>query len=1130
MTLPPAPTSPIAAEQQPTALKKYAQAISADLDTIAAGMTSPSLEDVILVPVTHTTGISPDRIASGTGRRPRRPGGAAGPLQRPIRPPRAHADTVELMLPHPPSLNLTLIPKGRPGAVFQPTQAPSSLAELGPPPPCTALADFAAVATFMETQLSSELFSVAALRRNQCRYLSPATAPRAPRPHAMDVRAMYDPVVCAAGARPLPPGSHGLLVDGWDTNHLLGCSLCRAGGHVDLDCYWNKLRLVVTNGFNPPFKPDRTGAPIPEYQGMGPDGNHSSMGAFPLYAAAQFAKLRASGVIVPTAAPTFVSPMGVAVPNTHRQIARTLTGIDPVDDASHAEACRLLAEMGLPPVKRRMIMDMRGSGINDMMQDAAFSYITLSDIIGCISPGCYTSVMDIEGYYHNFRLAEEYQGYAGMRYEGQDYRHPGMPFGGKQMPYLASTMTAEISAAVTGKAIKHCAMIDDWLVATPFVGVDTPVIAASDQLEVLAVIKRTGLNENVGKRQEPSQDKTVFTGFRLDSLRMVISANPESAGAFLGCFRAHQAVLRAGANLSLSIWHHVCGKLSYYAEMAQEGRGRLSLCWAYLKWGSALSARGRELLLLDLAWWDSKLEMWAAGRPADCEYPILNGHTLRADPGAISILVSDASGPHGVGGIHGHLGDSDPATFSYRWPEGYEPSSSFVAELVGLHVYLDPSAVVTLAPDLENTATGGLAESPDPLAHATSASIPPCTVPESPQRAPTLLLWVTDNLGAALAINAGRAKSPEAFGLVRKIFAAAASSRVTIVALWHPREHNVYADYLSHLSFLADSPSITGTVSSIGREFTTANGGGPREQEECEGGGSLLHAVPAVLRGTPSTHVAADIRERRQLPRRLLQHPQEPGQLDQWDSFGVEDSISESHGAFPHSGGGGAAAPPPPADGPGRRDGCPAGHPAAVQPHPGGCSSNGPNPAGAASRSHHRGLRAEHAPADSGDNFGDHSGRYFMVQGPQWSSAHPTQPYEDLQAGFGDPNRGRGVNRPLLGHRPAPPPLGGAEPSQQPRRVRVLRTAERDPAPDHQGLGDRIPRIDQADGGFHRPGPLQVLRPLPPGGGSYGPVHGQPPVLRHQEDGTLDIGRRPDLLQGRRVGGSDGGQGLRRGP
>ena len=63
---------------------------------------------------------------------------------------------------NPPSSNVTLIPKGDPGAAYQPTQAPSSLAELGQPPPCTALADFAAVATFMDTQLLRDNFSVAA--------------------------------------------------------------------------------------------------------------------------------------------------------------------------------------------------------------------------------------------------------------------------------------------------------------------------------------------------------------------------------------------------------------------------------------------------------------------------------------------------------------------------------------------------------------------------------------------------------------------------------------------------------------------------------------------------------------------------------------------------------------------------------------------------------------------------------------------------------------------------------------------------------------------------------------------------------------------------------------------------------
>jgi hypothetical protein len=249
---------------------------------------------------------------------------------------------------------------------------------------------------------------------------------------------------------------------------------------------------------------------------------------------------------------------------------------------------------------------------------------------------------------------------------------------------------------------------------------------------------------------------------------------------FLSSLQVYAAALRRDAHIPFPIWRHVCGKLLDFSKVAQEAHDRLTYCWAYLEYGSTLSASGMSLLLEDLDWWIAKLALWAAGDLAGCEYPIVTRHSLLNTPGAISVLVSDASGIDGFGGIVGDLYDPDPRVFSVLWPADALPSSSYVGELAALRY------------DLEQRL----------LARQMSSV--------SPAPAPLLLLWVTDNQGAAQSINSGRTHTLEGRLIMHDIFRLAGLLKLTLVALWHSREFNTFADYLSHLAALMNQSRVDG--------------------------------------------------------------------------------------------------------------------------------------------------------------------------------------------------------------------------------------------------------------------------------------------------------------------------------
>ena len=90
--------------------------------------------------------------------------------------------------------------------------------------------------------------------------------------------------------------------------------------------------------------------------------------------------------------------------------------------------------------------------------------------------------------------------------------------------------------------------------------------------------------------------------------------------------------------------------------------------------------------------------------------------------------------------------------FSQQWPTGVLPKSSFVGELAALRIYLSQRV------------------------HAARTGVELTTPPR-------LLLWVTDNQGAALTIDSGTSHEADGCELLHEIFEMAGNLHITLVAL-----------------------------------------------------------------------------------------------------------------------------------------------------------------------------------------------------------------------------------------------------------------------------------------------------------------------------------------------------------
>lgn len=226
-------------------------------------------------------------------------------------------------------------------------------------------------------------------------------------------------------------------------------------------------------------------------------------------------------------------------------------------------------------------------------------------------------------------------------------------------------------------------------------------------------------------------------------------------------------------------WYHLAGKLNWFAEVVQSGRLHTHSFWECLREKDEIKMPQpvRDRILRDVDWWTKLLGSWIGDQESGGEYRILSANEIRGKPELLYVIQSDASGDDGVGYVHGYHHESTERQYgSAGWGAEGAPTSSHAMELRALRSCLE------------------------------SADIP---------RHPLVLLWITDSSSAALSVNKGNCRSAEGFSELEDIFSICDAHGYELLSMWAPREENILADYLSHLSALLDRSSVSGRVGSM---------------------------------------------------------------------------------------------------------------------------------------------------------------------------------------------------------------------------------------------------------------------------------------------------------------------------
>ena len=888
------------------------------------------------------------------------------------------------------------------------------------------------------------------IRRQQARVGVDGLPAPDPRPKSDDIHAMFDPAHMLSGENPLPPGVSRLKVEGFVAGHRKHCRYCQQFSFgIGQGCYFEAMHRQLTCGIRWPMLP---GAPAPLYTASGRDGNHRSAVIYEDFLAAKCAKMAAEGHLRPyegNPSDLVVSPLGVAGQRARQIQMEHATGIQIRDGASYAAASAAFAELkpDFDAMKLRAIMDLTASGVNEKCILKRFSYAGVSAALELLTPGCFVAVLDLKAYYHQFPVAEECYPLLGCCHDGALWYNSVLAMGLSPAPYYASTWSAEILAEHRAVGVKSSNLLDDFIM----VG-DTLADCTRSLAIVEGGFESRGLPLAEDKRQPPSQC-VDYLGFRINTVTMTVSVIPSKAAGFLLVLEAAMDTLRTGGNMSHSDWNHICSKLEDYAQVSQLGKSYVAWAWSYLTHGPALSVYGRINLLSDLEWWHAQLSSWATGVLSGFEYAILNGSVLAANPALIDVVVTDMSGPDGTGAYYGPLLDRNPQFFSETWPEGGRPESSFVGELVALKN--------TLVRRVEALRASGVCRPPPP----------------------SLLISVMDSLGAVQSVNSGRCAVVVGRAVLREIYVLCAELRTTVISLWHYRERNTLADWLSHLACSLSRGEVSGRLSDIpgclASDVTTGwtshchSDGDENCHQEVEGDcGEAILGLPDVLcqDSLPSSP------------------PPSFGQGSGLVSGRVHGAELRSHSVIgwgsikpPH------AVPPPRAripfdrgrvkgEGPGegveatRRDGGQSEGPASIRQLSGNYSEMG-SVCGGPAYACYNARNIHPVVATYGGDYGASPGDAFYMASSGAAGVYSPGSYKDRTSGA------RGVGNPVrydprhIGLQTTSSVMGGARPGQPSTRVRVLPDhAIWHPPPFSPFGGVGFPSPYQARGGIYRSG------------------------------------------------------------
>jgi hypothetical protein len=613
-------------------------------------------------------------------------------------------------------------------------------------------------------------FSLHTLKRGISKYMrahrdqTSVPAHEMRKPDGLSAVDMFDPYLFQPGSYALHPTSHPLRPEVMARYHCTSCERCGPYGAVQPSCYFSTMLRCITHGWHPPCDYH---AVTPKYYTRG---NYPSVELYAASARKELDDMVANGVLIPTATPKIVNPMGAILKNSDRVRARVLVGVDIRDQVSLTQASEALVAAGYPKVKCRITTDLSATGVNRASYTPPFRYPSLGDALRVVRRDGYFASGDVSRYFHSFPLAIDGRSYWCIEYGGIFFVYARCCFGHGACPYYTSTWSAEFAAWARAQGLDPAFMVDDWFLCR------ASLAEAKGALQQLcAILEACGFAMSKDKFQYGQQ--VVFIGVLLDTVTMTMRFDPTQARGMRLQLRAYLDEIVAGRHLDHSTVRHVCGKLNWYSEIVQSGRMHLKSWWDYERNGSSSYTATLLRVSEDTQWWMNLMQKWESNVSGSVEYRILSASEIKENPRSILVIQSDASGTDGFGYYWGYAAETEELRYTARrWMPPLDPgTSSHAFELMVLEYFLTNE----------------------------------CSASDA------VLVWVTDNEGATWSINKGRCREPAAVELVASILRVCDERRLQIIAVWVPREENELADYLSHLAVFMDRDSVQGPLSDL---------------------------------------------------------------------------------------------------------------------------------------------------------------------------------------------------------------------------------------------------------------------------------------------------------------------------
>ena len=578
------------------------------------------------------------------------------------------------------------------------------------------------------------------------------------KPNGLHVREMFDEDIFRAGTEKVSDCD--LNPDKMEAFHCSWCETCKVKGEVVEQCYFSKMIKTISHGWSPKVN---EGEIAPRYI---VNGNYRTIDMYQGSVDKEFNKMVVNRVVVevPSSTAGLRHPMGAVIKNSDKRKALVLTGIVITNQETLEKASTALERLGYHALKCRITHDCTASGLNGAAYCPPFRYPGLSEGLRLVQRNCWLAKGDVSRYFHSFPLAIDWRRFLLLEYKGKLYQAMRLLFGFAPCPYFASGWSAEIRQWILQHGVECAHMMDDWLVAG-----DSEKGAMAKLMVIVQIFEAAGF-EMQAEKMEVGQ-RMVFLGVLLDTVKMKISFDPTQSKGMMEQMKSYLCRLQAGGHLDQGTVRHVAGCLNWYSEVLQSGRVHLRTWWLYCQYGRKLSVALRVRMLADTEWWIRVLGVWSGGGFSKKEYPILSASELMSNEQLIQFVQSDASGTDGFGYYYGTLASENPLYFSTGWTQEQKFESSHHGEL-------------------------------QPLLHF---------LIRTPMK-DCLLVWISDCLSAVWSINKGRCHEHISLDTIEAVLGLCDDRGIMLLALWVPREDNMLADYLSHLSVVLHRSEVEGEV------------------------------------------------------------------------------------------------------------------------------------------------------------------------------------------------------------------------------------------------------------------------------------------------------------------------------